>query len=412
MRRIFIILILLTILSIFFFLRDVLIKEIGFGILSMLNVSVKEKIGGKILLSYKPSIEIGNRQEISAEFINIGTKPVSERIEVKIYTYVNGTLKPLANYFDGSYSLYPGGRRSFKCFFLPPDVGLYYIQAKSSYDTKIVEVWGAFSVVYPQAVYVPKPVAPVAPVFPVIGFPELSLEYPSYIEFYQGEKKLINVTVKNIGNASIHNLKLHISTSSLIDVTIQPKQVSILKPNESLIFIISIQIPQDLPEGTYPFEFETMNDEGVKKDGLISIVVTSLKPPEEEEILRKILSYEFMIFEIQKGINSAFLEGYDVTLANKTLNLAKLSIQKSKEYLEVGNVKECKNQLSKAESYIQQAALQLASSSIYAYKPLALTWWLIIILIIVIALCILLYLYFKRKREERPRVLRQMETEK
>lgn len=395
------------------FLAKDFLREIGYTIFSMLNVSVKEKLDGKIFLSYSPFIEIGNKQEIYTEFVNTGTKPVTERIEVKIHGYVDGSLKPIANYFDTSYFLNPGGRKSFKCVFLPQNVGLYYIQAKSSYDTKVVEVWGAFSVIYPQApvIYVPKPITPVAPVFPLVGFPELKLEYPESVEFYQGEKKLINITLKNVGNVSVHNLNLYISTSSLLELTIQPKQVSVLRPNESLIFIVAIQVPSTVPEGNYPFEFETMNDEGVKESGEILIRVVSIKPPEEEEINQKILNYEFMIFEIQKEINSAFFEGYNVELANKTLNMARNSLENVKNFLKVGMIKKAKEELLKVESYIEIAALQLASSTLYIYKPTAILWWLIVVIIISTILIIFFYFYLK-KREKRPKVLREMEIEK
>jgi hypothetical protein len=381
----------------------------------MLNVSIQEKISGKLLLSYQPSIEIGNQQNIYTEFINTGTSQVTEKIEVRVYGYVNGTLKPLAYYYDISVPLAAGIRRGFKSVFVPPNTGLYYIQAKSSYDTKVVEVWGAFSVYYPQAqvipIYVPAPPA-AAPPAAVVGAPELALEYPDLVKFYVGEKKLINVSVKNVGTAAAHNLKLYISTSSLIDISIYPKQFSALNPNETLIFVISIGIPPTMQEGIYPLEFEVMNDEGIKKTGEISIQVSLIPPPEEEEISQKILNYEFLISEIQQQINSAFLQGYDVSLANKTLSLAKASLENAKDYLKSKRIKDAKKELENVENRVQEAALQLASSTLYLYKPPAILWWLILLIILAIALAILAYWYWKR-RKRRPKLLQRVEeTEK
>jgi hypothetical protein len=406
--------IILLLLIIIFLARDFL-REIGFGILSMLNVSIQEKISGKLLLAYQPSIEIGNQQNIYTEFINTGTNPITEKIEVRVYGYVNGTLKPLAYYYDISVPLAAGMRRGFKSVFVPPNTGLYYIQAKSSYDTKVVEVWGAFSVYYPPApvipIYVPAPAAPpVAP--PVAGAPELVLEYPELVKFYVGEKKLINVSVKNVGTGAAHNLKLYISTSSLINISIYPKQFSALNPNETLIFVISIEIPTTMQEGIYPLEFEVMNDEGIKKTGEISLQVSLIPPPEEEEISQKILNYEFLISQIQQQINLAFLQGYDVSLANKSLSLAKTSLENAKDYLKLKKIKDARKELENVERKIQDAALQLASTTLYIYKPPAILWWLILLIIIAIVLAMLVYWYLKRKRR-RPKLLRRIEeTEK
>jgi hypothetical protein len=381
----------------------------------MLNVSIQEKISGKLLLAYQPSIEIGNQQNIYTEFINTGTSQVTEKIEVRVYGYVNGTLKPLAYYYDISVPLAAGMRRGFKSVFVPPNTGLYYIQAKSSYDTKVVEVWGAFSVYYPPApvipIYVPAPAAPPAAP-PVVGAPELILEYPELVKFYVGEKKLINVSVKNVGTGAAHNLKLYISISSLINISIYPKQFSALNPNETLIFVISIEIPTTMQEGIYPLEFEVMNDERIKKTGEISLQVSLIPPPEEEEISQKILNYEFLISQIQQQINLAFLQGYDVSLANKSLSLAKTSLENAKDYLKLKKIKDARKELENVERKIQDAALQLASTTLYIYKPPAILWWLILLIILAIVLAMLFYWYLKRKRR-RPKLLRRIEeTEK
>ncbi|MEM5829345.1 MAG: hypothetical protein QW040_00100 [Candidatus Aenigmatarchaeota archaeon] len=401
----------LILLFISIFLARNFLTTIGLGLLSMINVSIQEKIGGKLLLSYKQFIEIGNQQEIYTEFINIGTSPLTERIEVKVYGYVNGTLKPLAYYYDISVPLPSGGRKGFLSIFMPPDTGLYYIQAKASYDTKVLETWGAFLVHLPPppVIYVPTPVSLPTPPTPIVGVPDLSLEYPKLIEFYPGEKKLINITIKSVGTASLHNLRLYTSTSSLINVSVFPKQILVLSPNETSIFIVSIEVPSTTEDGIYPLEFETMNDEGIKKKGEISIKVISLPPSEEGEISEKILNYEFLISEIQREINYASFQGYDVELANKSLSMARISLENAKGYLKLKRIQDAKLELKKVEKYIEDSALQLASSLLYIYKPPAILWWLIISIIILIASIILVYLYFKKRRRKRPRLLEGVE---
>lgn len=406
MRKFYLIVILLILLTTFL-LRDFLSK-IGLSLLSMLEVSVKEKTDGKLLLAYEPSIEIGNKQEMYAEFINTGTKQVTAKIELRVYGYINNTLKPLAYYYDTSVPLDIGMRRGFKSVFMPPSIGLYYIQAKAYYDTRVIETWGAFSVHLPPGEVIPiyKPIYAPPPAFPPApGAPELELEYSPSVKFYLGEKKLISVSVKNIGNAPAHNLKLYISTSSLINTSVFPKQVSILPPNQSVVFVISIEIPSGIEEGFYLLEFETMNDEGIKKRGEISIQVLPIPPSEEEEIYEKILNYEFLISEIQKEIDYAFLEGYDVKIANETLRIARESLENAKSYFKLKRFEETKKELKKVEKFIEEAALQLASSTLYVYKPPAILWWLILLMIFSIAFVVLIFLYLRKRTKKRPKLL-------
>jgi len=382
-------------------------------VVNTINVSIQEKLIGKLLLAFKPYLEIGETQQITTEFINIGTKPVTEKIEIRVSGYVNGTLRPLAYYYDVQVPLNPGMRRSYSTVFLPPNIGLYYIQARAYYDTRVVEVWGVFTVSSPPPEIIPiyPPAAPEAPPSaPVLGIPDLSLEYPSQAKFYKGEKRLLNITVKNVGTAVLHNLKLYISISSLINVEIHPKQVSVLGLNQSVIFVVSVEVPENVETGIYPIEFEVWNDEGMKKRGEIAIEVVAVAPPEEEEIHSKILNYQFLIFEIQKEINSAFSEGYDVTLANQTLNYARLSLEKAKDYLRLKRIVEAKKELGLVEKYIESAALQLASTTLYLYKPPAFLWWLILLMIILIVIAFLVYWYLKR-RKKKPKLLQKLEEE-
>ncbi|MEM5879261.1 MAG: hypothetical protein QXU74_02085 [Candidatus Aenigmatarchaeota archaeon] len=411
MRKIYFALILILLLVSIFILRNFLSK-VGL-VVNTINVSIQEKLIGKLLLAFKPYLEIGETQQITTEFINIGTKPVTEKIEIRVSGYINGTLRPLAYYYDVYVPLNPGMRRSYSTIFLPPNIGLYYIQARSYYDTRVVEAWGAFSVYSPPPQIIPvypPAAAPAAPPAPVLGIPDLSLEYPSGAKFYRGEKRLLNITVKNIGTAALHNLKLYMSMSSLINVEIYPKQVSALGLNQSVVFVVSIEVPESVEVGIYPLEFEVWNDEGAKKRGEIAIEVVSVAPPEEEEIYSKILNYEFLILEIQGEINSAFSEGYDVALANQTLNYARLSLENVKDYFRLKKIAEAKKELTKVEKYIEDAALQLASATLYLYRPPALLWWLILLLIILIASAFLAYWYLRR-RGKKPKLLQKLEEE-
>lgn len=390
----------------------------GLSNLAGINVAIQEKISGKLLLALQPFLELGKTQNIYAEFINTGTNPVTAKIEEKIYIYANGTLKPIAYYYDISVPLNPGMRRSYNTVFVPPSVGLYYIRARTSYDNKIIETWGVFSVYYPPAPVPPilPPIAPpAAPPAPVgIGVPQLSLEYPEKVKVSQGGSTLINITVRNVGDVTLHNLKLYISTTSLINFEINPKQIASLALNKSAIFLISIDVPLTTPEGLYSFDFELMSDE-IKEGRKIILEVVAAPVSEEEEIRQTILNYEFLISEIEQEIISASLEGFDVTLANQSLNSAKLSLDIARDYVKLKKFEEAKRELEKVKESLEDAVFQLASITLYVYKPPAFIPWLILLLIILIIVGILAYYYYKKRRKRRPKILRALgetETEK
>ncbi|MEM7825071.1 MAG: hypothetical protein QXO27_03820 [Candidatus Aenigmatarchaeota archaeon] len=398
----------------------IFLKITGFVSLSNLDVTIKEKASGKILLAFKPFLEIGETQKIYAEFINTGTNSVTAKIEEKIYSYVNGSLKPLAYYYDTSIPLNPGMRRGYNTVFIPPYVGLYYIQAEASYDYKKVETWGAFSVYYPS-VPTPPTLQPVTPqyIFPVqeaIGVPKLGLNYPEKVKISQGESMLISITASNVGNTTLHNLKLYFSTTSLINFTINPKQIASLAFNRSVIFLISVDVPTTTPEGIYPFDFELISDE-IKDVGKITIEVIALPISEEEEIRQKILNFEFLISEIEHEIFLTSLEGFDVSLANQSLNNAKSNLRIAKEYFNLKKFEDTKRELEKVRKNLESAVLQLASATLYIYKPSAFVWWWIILIIILVIAGILIYYYYRKRKKKRPRLLRalvetELETEK
>jgi hypothetical protein len=94
------------------------------------------------------------------------------------------------------------------------------------------------------------------------------------------------------------------------------------------------------------------------------------------------------------------------------LSLARISIEKAKDYLKLKKMKEARKELENVEKNIKDAALQLASALLYIYRPPAILWWLIILIISAIAIGILIYFYMKRKRR-RPKLLQRIEeTEK
>jgi hypothetical protein len=329
----------------------------------------------------------------------------------------------MAYYYDSQTVLKSSMRRTYTVSFLPPYLGLYYIKVKVPYDSRTVERWGSFMVVYP---YTPPPVniiTPSVPARPVptpapvvaeeVGIPKIGLEYPEKVNITQGESKLFSILVKNIGNVSLNNIKFYISTTSLVEIEINPKQVFKLLPKESAIFLISVDVPETTPVGEYPFDFVATSDE-TKEERSIKLQIISLLPSIEEGIYETILNYEYIISEIQSEIDSAVLKGIDVKIPQDTLDKAKIGLEIAKGYYQQGKYEDAKNKLAEVKKYLEDAVYQLAVAGIKVQLP-AFSPIMIIIIILFIGLILLLSLLFLKKikgKEKRPKLLRALsETE-
>jgi len=396
---------------------------IGFGSLNNIQVSIQEKISGKLMLTYQPSLILGNAQQIYTEFINTGTDPEMARIEVWVYGYSNSSLQQIAYYYDSSVLLQAGMRRGFYSTFVPPSPGLYYIQSRASYGSSISEVWGAFVVNFPTTITItvtgpptsissvgggggggaigPSPVLPA----PSVSTPQLNLSYPDIVNISKGGSTSFVIKVTNVGNVALDNLKLYVSTSNFLGFTITPKLVSKIAPGGSSIFLVTLNSDSNSTEGSYAFGFQAITDE-TKLDGnmIVQIIPVPLSP--EENIHQDILNYELMILDAEQEVLSAHLNGYDVHAANDTLNSAKAHLENAKSDFAIGDYVAARDQLDLTKADLQNVLLQLASITLYVSKPAA--YPLSLILYVTIAVVILvgaIYYWKGRKKNKRPRLL-------
>jgi len=389
----------------------IFVRITGFLSYSSITISVQEKMSGKILLAYEPTIELGNSQTIHTEFINTGTNTVTAKVEIRVHTYTNGSIKPSAYYYDSPVLLNSGMRRNYKVVFVPPDAGLYYIQARASYDTRVVETWGAFSVYYPTAPPQPPQIIyqPITPP-PTVAPPRLYLECPGRVNITKGTSELISIILRNVGGADIHDLRFYVSTTGLINFTINPKQASFLGVNRSMIVLVSVDVPEDMAEGEYPLTFEVMSSE-VKESCEIKLEIVSVPAP-PEEVCNKIPNYRFLIITLEGEIASAFSQGFDISLANRSLSNAKMHLRLAEDYCRLRDFENAKKELENVKKYLEDATLQLASATLFVYRPPAFAVPWVLILIAIIIVLILIYLYYRRKRGlKRPRLLREATTE-
>ncbi len=365
-----------------------------------------------ILLNMSGFVQIGNSQTITSQFINTAPVDVTSKTDITVYFFDNTSLKAIANYFDNSVVLGPAQGRTYTIVYTPNMTGLYYVKAKATYSTtKVTETWGAFNVHLPapQVIVVPPPASAPSPPLPV---PRASLNYPQEVKFFQGDSTIFNITAKNTGEVTLTNLKLFVSTTSLINFSVNPKVIGNLPINNTAIFLVSVDVPEGTPAGTYAFDFVLSSDQ-VKDSRKILLKVSQAPPTSAERdtgLELKILNYKLLISEIEQEILAASLRGANVTAAAESLQKAKLGLRSARDYLDAGRPGDAEIILRAIRSNMEDAVMQLASSELTVKVPAAVPYWILPVLL-VSAMAFFAYNYYK-KRRQKPRLLRTVaETE-
>jgi len=381
-------------------------------VLGTADINITEKLQGRITaLDFQSVINITDTQNITAEFTNIGSLPLTARIEETIYYYNNTKLDPVAYYYDSYVQLLPIMKRSYRTVFTPPYYGTYYIKARVPYETRVTERWGVFSVIYfvppvsPIIIIVPSgTMGPISYVTKESGVPKLSAEYQKSYDLYPGQSLLISINAKNTGNITLNDLKLSTSLPSLITSDVNPKVLGDLKIGDSALFLISLNIPKDIPIGVYPLIFEIVSDK-IMEPGTILLNITSKEVSIKDEVYQTLLNYEYLLNELEKKISDAIAEGLNITLAQASFDRAKEGVQRARDYYNSGEYEEARSKLDEIKKDFGDTVFQLAHAKLKlrvvapAFSP-----FLIIFLAIIVAIIFLFYLRAKKKKK-RPKLL-------
>jgi len=397
-RKILILVIILSLLFIELYSR--LLSQVITGLANYISLSIgiASTINGTITyFSYPYIVNQYYPLNITVEFTNIGSIEFQEKIEIYI---LDQYFSNVSSYYSGYKSLIPGERTSFKATHTPTESGYFWIYVRIPYDGEVEEAWGTFySIPYrlPTTAPAEEAVAPSAPPGPERGLIDMWLEYPEKVTLTQGQSTLIYVTVQNIGNVTLHNLML-LATIKDIPFDINPKSVSILTPDSTLIFLFSINVPIETSVGTYPIDFYVRSDE-ISKEGQISLTVMEMEIVEEVD--QTIMNYLFLIKKIRTEIEKLSLEGKNVTLCSQLLEKAEQEIQAARDFYELKKYQEAKDRLEKVKKVLEQTVICLAYATIppmLVVIPGYVSFLAIIIVLIIIPL--ILFLLYKRRREE------------
>ena len=399
------------------------IRITGFA-LNQISLSIKSSIKGEITaFVYDTFIELAKaeKQEIFVEFTNTGTEEYTAKIDEFIYFYENNQLNETANYSDSSVVLYPGMKRAFRITYTPLREGFYYVKVTAGYGSRRTEAWGSFYAGFIIPNTTPPEPGPPGPgtgtgggggwtpptLIDVAAQPlNISLTYPERVELYPGQNILTNIRVKNTGNETLHEVKLHVSASSLLEIDMSPKGVYYLDRNESVLFLLDIDTEPDIPVGTYLIDFEIVTRE-IKRSGTISVDVLPYNITLEEEVRRTILNYEYLIMELEIDLLEAYLKGIDITLAEQSLDFARINLEGARNYFELKDFEKALEKLDEVKENLKACVLLLAQASFLIFVPAFSPIWILIIAVLIGML--FMFLLERRKKKGKPKLLKAVE---
>ncbi|MBD3155043.1 MAG: hypothetical protein GF368_00120 [Candidatus Aenigmarchaeota archaeon] len=425
----------LLVISVLFlaFLLNEAKKEVTGFIPASISVESNTKIR-VTAFDYPIYPDFGEFVNVTIEVQNSGSNGYDEQIEVFIK---NSTMDQLSYYYDAVTRLEPGERKSFKLVYLPPDYGVYYIQLRVSYaETRRLETWGAF-VVYEEPVSNGTTPATtiegeqeeiesaygdyyIAQKDYISGRPapskkphlkhRLRIDLPTMIDITKGETSVTYVNVKNVGNSTIHGLKITKYTQGNIEADIFPTFLPTLAPNTSSIFMLSVKAPFEIEPDVYPLDLVFSSDEvDIGKKLLLNVTDLNLK----DLVYQTILNYKFILAEFENQMEDASEDGIDISELELVLEPIKYDLNITEEHYNSGEYHLAYQKLQIIHEDIQDMLLRFAIIRIPIKVFLKKSYIIIFLgLLVLILIIVLLYLYRKSKKElKRPKLLKELSEE-
>jgi len=399
-KRLFLLLLILVAFSLVLYIKPLqyvitgLMTRIALGI----DLSIFSNTEGKfIYFSYPSSITVGSTANFDSIFENKGSLDITERIEIHIK---NSSLDTISSSYDDYYNLASLASRNFSTTWTPTSSGTYWVIARATYnsteETKTEEINASFTVTSATTAETTMPVllGGGGGVYPGFAMPviipkyNITLDYPKAIELAVNESSTISIHVTNTGNADLHNLLL-LPTLEKLQWAVYPKNISVLTPNTTAIFLISIKVPYYAEEKNYLLDFTLISKE-ISEKGHIVIKISKME--EISSIKHSIENYDLLIRKIENEVVKAAAEGRNVTKSLISLGDARMELDHAKNLVNLGTTEALKH-LELVRQHLITAVIELANSII----PRARTLIYYLILIVILAFLLVLVLLKKSK---------------
>ena len=403
-------------------------------LLSEINVSISPFDNGRVgYFSYPEEITQYSRMIIDAEFINTGSTSYTKNTLLQIGAY-DDNMTVLANRTGLTTSIMPGGRSLDTLRYTPLTYGFYWMHLIVSYGNKTADAWGSFYVSPYYSIIIP----------PEgdggsggssdsegtgggagsgggaggsggslgssggMGIPSVSdlsksdtgrvlvtLLHDNKVYVRPGELSEVYVVVNNTGTMTLRQMMLLPRIVGNIMLDAQPMNVQTLKSGQSAIFMITLDVPRDIENRTYPLDFKVIFDKG-NKSGHVDVVVGPLAL--DESLLNSILNYRYIINRLKSETDILYFDGKNTTLIEKYIDLADSNLIIAKDEYDVADYESVRKSLKNTREHLKDAVIELAKlrseGTLIVFAP---TIWLLIVLVLVMIVSFGVVYIHKRK---------------
>lgn len=365
-----------------------------------LSISVDEYIKGKIIgPDHNYTIKAYYPMNGSVVFRNVGSTTFDEQIRVTIEQY-NNTSNVYKTYNDIEYELIPGQERFFKFVYYTNVTGLYWIHVNVSYaNTKRVHKYSLFEVVelYPSTETTTETSSGDgdADVSVETGTVNMTMEYDKEITVSRGKSVTMFLIIENTGGKSLNNIKVF--GTAEFPFTVEPVMITKLSSEKVGIFLVTLNIPYNLDEGKYDFEFDVITDE-TKQSGSVKVNVQQLSIC--DEVKQLISGYKFIVQRIDGEIEKAKLDNKKVTEIVILLDKVKSELVIAEDLYSQGRCFESMDHLEIVRELLIEIVRLLALIGI-PISFITMSGMISLALILLIIACVFMVLiYRKRKRKK------------
>jgi ribosomal protein L19 len=339
-------------------------------------------------IAYPTEVASGSPAVFSTILDNLGSVNITETITI---TVKDSSLNTVATYTDNSATLAPLGMRNYSASWTATSGGTYWVifsaaynstESKTAEENRTFNVTGVTTTTLPgPSPWYPSPVT-IPTIIPVIN---MTLDYTNFLNLTLNESSLIPLYITNNGNTDLHNLSVHVQVDT-IQWEVRPNNLTVLPPGTTVIFFISVQIPERAEQHNYTMEFSVVSAELVKT-GKVTITVHKVELCTEVE--RAIRSYASLVDRIDVETTKAASQGRNVTLVLMHLSSARAEFDSSKDLYRKGKCDEARQKLENVKRYLEYAILELAQS-IIPTSPIIFYIAVIILVAIIVAVIIVL----------------------
>jgi uncharacterized membrane protein len=289
-------------------------------------------------------------------------------------------------------------------------LGTYFLNVRVTYDTVQPSITANASFLVVARVTpttLPPPAGPTIYV-PVGAFPTptptekitagiLISKYNSNITLAKGFTSFETVTVNNTGQVDLENVSLLLVGIPLAWFNITPESYKILPKDQSVVFLITFDVPENARVGSYGGTLIASSGVASDQKKVTITVVESV-----EELLRaEIKKLKDDLFSLEVDTKVAEKEGKDVSAIMLLIDSIKSYIKSAEENLEnkkfseaLENVANAKNLLERARSMLSKAEVIVKPPSVLPFFP-----WLIVVLVVVSAV-VAGIVFWMRKRKK------------